>query len=72
MVQRADRGGTTGPLDLIALQRDLQAIVVRHEVLRTTFGTVQGEPVQQLVMGFFFLLGSVTYCYLSHKSLWLQ
>ncbi len=36
----------TGPLDLDALQRSLDAIVARHESLRTTFATRGGEPVQ--------------------------
>ena len=35
-----------GPLDLDALRRSLQAIVVRHEVLRTTFAKSNGAPVQ--------------------------
>ncbi len=35
-----------GPLDAAALERALGEIVRRHEVLRTTFSTVEGEPVQ--------------------------
>ena len=35
-----------GPLDLKALQRALDEIVARHEVLRTTFAPGNGEPVQ--------------------------
>ena len=35
-----------GELDRAALERALQEIVRRHEVLRTTFHTVDGEPVQ--------------------------
>ncbi|HEX6037720.1 amino acid adenylation domain-containing protein, partial [Longimicrobium sp.] len=35
-----------GELDASALERALTALVERHEVLRTTFGTVAGEPVQ--------------------------
>ena len=35
-----------GPLDLHALERSLSEIVRRHEVLRTTFHIVDGEPVQ--------------------------
>ncbi len=34
----------TGPLDRVALARALDALVARHEVLRTRFGTVDGEP----------------------------
>jgi len=36
----------TGPLNVKALHRALEAIVARHEVLRTTFATVGGDPVQ--------------------------
>ncbi|HKH48056.1 MAG TPA: amino acid adenylation domain-containing protein, partial [Thermoanaerobaculia bacterium] len=35
-----------GPLDAAALAGSLDAIVRRHEILRTTFGTVDGEAVQ--------------------------
>jgi hypothetical protein len=35
-----------GPLDLAALQRALDALVERHETLRTTFDVVAGEPRQ--------------------------
>ncbi len=35
-----------GPLDIGALRRSLDAIVARHESLRTTFGVVDGSPVQ--------------------------
>ena len=35
-----------GPLDLNALQQTLTQIVRRHESLRTTFQTVDGEPMQ--------------------------
>lgn len=38
----------TGPLNLRALQSALDALVARHEVLRTTFPEVDGEP-QQLI-----------------------
>ena len=36
----------TGGLDVVALQRAIDEIVRRHEVLRTTFATQDGEPVQ--------------------------
>ncbi|MCB0212276.1 MAG: amino acid adenylation domain-containing protein, partial [Anaerolineae bacterium] len=36
----------TGPLNITALQQALQTIVDRHEVLRTTFATVAGQPEQ--------------------------
>src|SRR6266850_4579301 len=35
-----------GPLDVAALQRALQIIVERHEILRTTFTAHDGQPVQ--------------------------
>jgi amino acid adenylation domain-containing protein len=36
----------TGWLDVAALERSLNAIVQRHEVLRTTFPAVDGQPIQ--------------------------
>ncbi|MFJ9619623.1 amino acid adenylation domain-containing protein [Streptomyces noursei] len=38
----------TGPLDTGALAAALSALVRRHEVLRTTFDTVDGEAVQRI------------------------
>jgi amino acid adenylation domain-containing protein len=38
-----------GELDRGALERALDRIVARHETLRTTFPTVDGEPVQRIV-----------------------
>ncbi|MDH7486312.1 MAG: amino acid adenylation domain-containing protein [Anaerolineae bacterium] len=35
-----------GPLDVAVLERSLNEIVRRHETLRTTFGQVDGRPVQ--------------------------
>ena len=35
-----------GPLDLDAFQRTINTIVERHEVLRTHFAFVEGEPIQ--------------------------
>jgi amino acid adenylation domain-containing protein len=35
-----------GPLNLDALERSLNEIVRRHEIMRTTFQTVKGVPVQ--------------------------
>jgi non-ribosomal peptide synthetase component F/thioesterase domain-containing protein/acyl carrier protein len=48
-----------GPLDLSALQRSFNEIVGRHEVLRTTFGPVDGV-VHQLVQPSLRLLMPVT------------
>lgn len=36
----------TGALDVNALERSLNAIVQRHEALRTTFTTIDGQPMQ--------------------------
>ncbi|MBV9789059.1 MAG: amino acid adenylation domain-containing protein, partial [Chloroflexi bacterium] len=35
-----------GPIDLLALQQSLDALIQRHETLRTTFTTIDGQPVQ--------------------------
>ena len=35
-----------GPLDLAALAHSLNAIVARHAVLRSTFPSIEGQPVQ--------------------------
>jgi hypothetical protein len=40
-----------GPLDRRALQRALDRIVARHEVLRTSFGVLDGAPIQQIAGG---------------------
>lgn len=36
----------TGRLDVAALERSVQEVVRRHEILRTTFKAVEGQPVQ--------------------------
>src|SRR5436190_16000829 len=36
----------TGKLDVAALEKSINAIVERHETLRTTFAAVDGEPFQ--------------------------
>lgn len=35
-----------GPLDVAALERSLQTIIERHEILRTTFTVVDDQPIQ--------------------------
>jgi len=37
-----------GPVDVEALRRSLEALVHRHEALRTTFGVEEGEPRQRV------------------------
>lgn len=36
----------TGHLDVPALSRSVDALIARHEILRTRYGTVQGQPQQ--------------------------
>src|SRR6516225_3248413 len=36
----------TGPLNAAALERSLNEIVQRHEILRTTYEIVEGHPLQ--------------------------
>ena len=38
----------TGPLDMAIFERSLSEVVRRHEVLRTTFRTLGGEPIQRI------------------------
>ncbi len=38
----------TGPLNIAALEASLNEIVRRHEVLRTTFHAVSGQPIQTI------------------------
>ncbi|MEG4530220.1 amino acid adenylation domain-containing protein [Microcoleus sp. D2_18a_D3] len=40
--------GLTGTLDARALDRSLNELVKRHEVLRTAFKTINGQPVQAI------------------------
>ena len=35
-----------GELDVAALERSLEELVARHETLRTTFQSVDGQPLQ--------------------------
>ncbi|MFP2934660.1 condensation domain-containing protein, partial [Pyxidicoccus sp. 3LG] len=46
----------TGALDVTALERSLDALIRRHESLRTTFASPQGEPVQVIHPELDFLL----------------
>jgi amino acid adenylation domain-containing protein/non-ribosomal peptide synthase protein (TIGR01720 family) len=58
LLDRLEPGGSTynmpgalrlsGPLDVTALERGLREIVRRHEILRTIFIDVDGEPIQHV------------------------
>lgn len=39
----------TGKLDLSALSKSITKLVERHEILRTRFVTIEGEPMQQII-----------------------
>lgn len=41
-----------GPLDVAALEQSLNKIIWRHEILRTTFELVDGEPMQIIGSGY--------------------
>ncbi len=41
--------GLRGPLNVSALRRSLDEIVRRHEILRTRYHVVEGEPVQEVM-----------------------
>ena len=44
---QCSRGGTfAGPSNGVALERSLNEVVRRHEILRTTFIAIDGTPVQ--------------------------
>ena len=45
-----------GPLDTDALERSLNEVVRRHEALRTTFATADGQPVQLIAPSLTILL----------------
>ncbi|MEG4350117.1 amino acid adenylation domain-containing protein [Microcoleus sp. LAD1_D3] len=38
-----------GAIDVTALERSFQAVINRHEALRTTFGAVEGRPIQLII-----------------------
>jgi amino acid adenylation domain-containing protein len=46
----------TGALDVQAFERSFKEIVRRHEILRTTFPTIEGNPVQVINSGLDFSL----------------
>src|SRR5262245_2153061 len=42
----ADAVRLTGQLNIVALEQTLNEVIERHEVLRTTFAFIDGQPVQ--------------------------
>ena len=44
----ADAVRMRGPLDVVAMTRAVQTVIGRHPALRTTFGEVDGKPVQRV------------------------
>ena len=42
----------TGKIDVGCLERAIEAIIERHEILRTSFDVVDGVPVQAIASGF--------------------
>lgn len=59
----------TGQLDLDALQQSFDHLIVRHEVLRTTFQPVQGRPTQVIATE---LVAPIAIVNLQHTSLETQ
>lgn len=45
-----------GTLDLLALEQSLNRVVSRHEVLRTTFPSIDGQPIQSIATDFILTL----------------
>jgi hypothetical protein len=59
----------TGPLNVEALQKSLNAVVRRHDVLRTTFTTgADGTPVQVVAPGFTLRLSVIDLCDISGEA----
>ncbi|MDF5719764.1 MAG: amino acid adenylation domain-containing protein [Rhizonema sp. PD37] len=53
-----------GSLNVVALEQSLNEIVRRHESLRTTFETVEGQPIQVIAPGLTLTLPVVNLCHL--------
>jgi len=53
-----------GSLNVVALEQSLNEIVRRHESLRTTFETVEGQPMQVIAPGLTLTLPVVNLCHL--------
>ena len=57
-----------GPLNIAALERSLNEIVGRHEVLRTTFSVAEGQPVQRISRSLNLALTSIDLSQLSETE----
>src|SRR4029450_1255245 len=57
-----------GPLNITALERSFNEIIRRHEVVRTTFSTVEGQPVQNISPSLNLLLTIVDLGHLSESE----
>ncbi|MBR8839548.1 MAG: amino acid adenylation domain-containing protein [Stigonema ocellatum SAG 48.90 = DSM 106950] len=57
-----------GPLNITALQQSLNEILKRHEVWRTTFALVNGEPVQEIAPELTWDLPIINFEHLSGKD----
>ena len=57
-----------GPLDAVALEQSLNEIVQRHEVLRTTFRVLDGQPVQIIAPNLTLTMPVVDLCKLSEAE----
>ncbi len=54
-----------GALDVKVLEASLNAIVSRHDILRTTFPVIDGKPMQEIAPTYRFSLVAENLCYLS-------
>ncbi len=58
----------TGTLNVVALEKSLNEIVRRHEVLRTSFRASEGQLFQEIVPTYTLTLPIVDLCYLSSEE----
>jgi surfactin family lipopeptide synthetase A len=58
----------TGDLDVTALELAVEGILQRHEVLRTSFQTIDGEPVQVISSNFLMAIPFVDLLHLAGKE----
>jgi amino acid adenylation domain-containing protein len=58
----------TGALDVLALEKSLNEVVRRHEILRTRFPAIDGEPVQIIAPPRYFRLSEIDLSQRSDKA----